>query len=788
MTIKIKSLDIKAFRGIVDCSFNLNGKSLLLFGENGTGKSSITTAIEFLFTEEISSLKGTQGLTYKKHAPNLKFDESNLKVDIIFNNNFKMSKTLTERYPTNIKNSELKNYINETVNGSFILNRKSLLKFILSRPNERYKSFSEIIGINNLEEIENSFKMVNTKFQGLMKDNKQKRSDKISNIAEKLNISDSPEEEKLHEIFNEILKNKELTLINENLNNINKIKDEVESYKSKILKTNFNEILEKIKLFNIDDSIQNDFETIISLKDDIYKFKNVDNEFIDILKKSLKFIDEKSPDFCPVCENKIKKKELTDSLRKKLKKHEEYNEIKDILEKYVTNSVTKLIDIKKNISNIIEKIKEYDEFNTYLIESNKICKKFNVYLEELNKLENSNYDVDFNEFDDLIEYANKKIKAMKNFTENKFKSAEEEKNKKISNELECIIDILMDFDRINELNNDFKKIKKNCQISTRLYKNFKKTKMEIIEKILNKTSKDINNFYSYIHEGDMISDIDFFQKKSSNGIQIKINCMDQEEDPRAFSSEGHLDTLGLCIFLAFIKVFHKNCSLIVLDDIVATVDIPHREKIIRLLFEKFKKKQFIITTHDKLWYDQIINMESIYNLRNNFVNCEIVDWNIDSGPELSNYKPSLEKMNNLIKNRELNCAANEGRRFMENTLKNSCRVNNVKIKMTNKPTVGDMKDSLFSKIKEATDTTKSSDYYNEKFKNIDKSSIVGNLLSHDNPGSENSSKNELNNFYIAIKELHEVLTCAKCGSYLEFNKFAKKIICTEKRCKDIFDI
>jgi AAA15 family ATPase/GTPase len=123
MTIKIKSVDVKAFRGIVDCSFNLNGKSLLVFGENGTGKSSITTAIEFLFTEGISSLKGTQELNYKKHAPNLKSNEDDLRVDITFDNDSKLSKTLDKRYPTNINNSELKNYINETANGSFILNR-----------------------------------------------------------------------------------------------------------------------------------------------------------------------------------------------------------------------------------------------------------------------------------------------------------------------------------------------------------------------------------------------------------------------------------------------------------------------------------------------------------------------------------------------------------------------------------------------------------------------------------------------------------------------------------------
>ena len=41
--------DFRAFPGPVDCEFNLDGKNLLLFGENGSGKSSISVALrEFL--------------------------------------------------------------------------------------------------------------------------------------------------------------------------------------------------------------------------------------------------------------------------------------------------------------------------------------------------------------------------------------------------------------------------------------------------------------------------------------------------------------------------------------------------------------------------------------------------------------------------------------------------------------------------------------------------------------------------------------------------------------------
>lgn len=58
--------------------------------------------------------------------------------------------------------------------------------------------------------------------------------------------------------------------------------------------------------------------------------------------------------------------------------------------------------------------------------------------------------------------------------------------------------------------------------------------------------------------------------------------------PKALLSEGHLYSLGSCVFLAFARQFNTECELLVLDDVVATIDSEHRQKICRLLFEEFE--------------------------------------------------------------------------------------------------------------------------------------------------------------------------------------------------------
>jgi len=69
--VKIKSIDIYGIRGIKDClTLDLKEKSVLVFGENGSGKSSLADAIEWYYSdgikhlasEEIESTKGRGAL------------------------------------------------------------------------------------------------------------------------------------------------------------------------------------------------------------------------------------------------------------------------------------------------------------------------------------------------------------------------------------------------------------------------------------------------------------------------------------------------------------------------------------------------------------------------------------------------------------------------------------------------------------------------------------------------------------------------------------------------------
>lgn len=69
--MKLKGMIIKDFKGIHEMSLELNGKNTILFGVNGTGKSSVLAVINYCFWIWVNRLNPSQGTTYKSFLPEL---------------------------------------------------------------------------------------------------------------------------------------------------------------------------------------------------------------------------------------------------------------------------------------------------------------------------------------------------------------------------------------------------------------------------------------------------------------------------------------------------------------------------------------------------------------------------------------------------------------------------------------------------------------------------------------------------------------------------------------------
>ena len=71
MNCKIDRIQAQSFRGIRHIHLPVDGRNLIVVGENGAGKSSIVDAIEYFFTGKIQPLEGRADVDKRKSIPNL---------------------------------------------------------------------------------------------------------------------------------------------------------------------------------------------------------------------------------------------------------------------------------------------------------------------------------------------------------------------------------------------------------------------------------------------------------------------------------------------------------------------------------------------------------------------------------------------------------------------------------------------------------------------------------------------------------------------------------------------
>ena len=94
-------------------------------------------------------------------------------------------------------------------------------------------------------------------------------------------------------------------------------------------------------------------------------------------------------------------------------------------------------------------------------------------------------------------------------------------------------------------------------------------------------------------------------------VWLSITDYENEKDvvrkPHSFLNEARLTALGLSIRLAVLKrSLSENARLkiLALDDLLISLDMSNREKVLKLVFEKYiDKYQVLILTHDKMFYE-----------------------------------------------------------------------------------------------------------------------------------------------------------------------------------------
>ncbi len=127
-----------------------------------------------------------------------------------------------------------------------------------------------------------------------------------------------------------------------------------------------------------------------------------------------------------------------------------------------------------------------------------------------------------------------------------------------------------------------------------------------VEASLNAISSEVDRMYGRVHPDEGLGGLRFFLKAHTSGSLEYAGRFLHEEDvpPQAYYSESHLDTLGICVFLALARQTAGHRTTVALDDVFTAVDAAHLDRMLRMLQDESGAfLRIIATTHYAAWRD-----------------------------------------------------------------------------------------------------------------------------------------------------------------------------------------
>jgi len=795
--VKIKNVKIKGLRGIrKEINLPLYGKSILLYGENGSGKSSITDAVEWFYCYKIGHLsseeigrKGIEGLRNIFLGDSedgfllMEYTKSILdssKIITFFN------LKLTTKYSNN--SSEFITYLNESQKEQIILRYRDLVSFILSPKGEKLKTLSEIIGFSEViktrdtlrktlsllkKEIKNSnfdtqinyqqSQLIEQLEENIVSD--KQYLNKINNLIKPIGLKKSVTKFDDLESILELLKKPEDTKLVEQQVFLNKVKGIV------------NQLISLIK--NIKTQYKNYFKKYTNIVTDIEKLNKIKLETL--LTEGERVLKEEiiKDEICPLCLQPKNKLELLEELQERLEELSKYKNEKTDLEETrlaLQNDISKAKNIIDNIflesqinleqykilKNTFEKIK--DKLNKYDSETRR-----DLYIEKKLKLSS-----------ELI--FNKKIfELINNFLSQKIKELKKSREGDLKFDIHSKIVLSKNaYLNIKKLKKSKALLEQQQYTLEKIYTAFIKKMENGLKSFLFHLSKDINDLYIFMNPGEHIENINLIPLQKNDeflGVTIQFKFYENEVfPPNKYLSESHLNCLGLAFFLTSVKAFNKINKFFILDDVISSFDTQHRIRFAHLVTEKFSDYQIILMTHEKDWFDYVSKIVKGKNWHINRFRFEE-----KTVPTIDMPIPSLkERIENQIRKNDIEGLGNNIRKYLEGFLKELALNFEIPVKfLFNDKNENRMSNELLTALKGHIKKHVKTQINISSIDRLLGTQLIGHKESHDS--SFKVSIGDCKAFWSDVVELRDLFYCKICKKYISkkyYDPVNKKIRCS----------
>jgi hypothetical protein len=178
-----------------------------------------------------------------------------------------------------------------------------------------------------------------------------------------------------------------------------------------------------------------------------------------------------------------------------------------------------------------------------------------------------------------------------------------------------------------------------------------------VDGIISEIAKQVGELYEKVHPGEGLNKISLpLDTKKRASLDLVSQFSGYDAPPQAYFSQSHLDTLGLCVFLALALRESPDQTILVLDDVLGSIDEPHVDRVIDTIYEVSARfRHTIVTTHYRPWRAKFQWGELRPDQPCQFI--ELVGWSIGDGMRTSAPMPEVERLKVMMAASDLDTQA-----------------------------------------------------------------------------------------------------------------------------------
>lgn len=659
---EVQKIAISGFRGVNTPPLELDFKkehsfqSIMIYGRNGSGKSSIVDAWEWLCSGKIEYLAregaGPQAYPHKEAS------EGQTYIEVEFTDG-EIGKIKMEYDPNRITQPKIKGNLSklrERIPHPCHLRYRDLTEFVYERKAEKYEILSRFMGFANALNIQNDLQTCAGRLEQELK-SLQRDGDRPVEEYREASGEEPKDIGSFIKIVNIILNRQGIVPVRE----LAEVETSIEKLREQVEK---DERSQKLSLWKGIQGIINRFYPVEDIRSnisefqrDLIAFKRDEEEvskliLVDLYEKGIEAIESlKIYDKCPLCDQSYKGN-LIEHIKSKHGHLDELskrrNELDTKRKKLLSSSDEVIGKIDFASSNLEEKELEPPimQFKENLIKVKPLLEDCKGMLEK--KIENID-----KEFDFITKVGTKEYKSLL--------ESKSEIKEKILRQVEILEkdelrkSLVDDFQRTNNLQKSFTnwtRLNKKIEMLEEIKNSYEKIRGDYVEETkkgvqasFDTISSDLAKYFKTLEkDNEVIADpkIKLISEKDK-AVELEIIFGGDPISPAyKILSESQLNSFGLSIFLASIKNFNTDFKFIILDDVINSFDAYKRPRVIDLLKEYFSDYQILLLTHDSIWLDRLQRSFPQW-IRKHFYG-----WDYALGPRVEPGKNSYEQIEEFV--------------------------------------------------------------------------------------------------------------------------------------------